>query len=33
MWIFGYGEEWRKSDGQNILQMKKFWHILEKKEP
>jgi len=28
----GYGEEWRKSVGQDILQMKKCCQGLEKKE-
>src|SRR6218665_328660 len=26
----GLGEEWRKSAGQNIRQMKKYWKLLER---
>src|SRR6218665_495580 len=29
----GLGEEWRKSAGQNIRQMKKYWKRLERKDP
>src|SRR6218665_3069768 len=29
----GLGEEWRKSAGQNIRQMKKYWKLLERKDP
>src|SRR6218665_4182161 len=29
----GLGEEWRKSVGQNIRQMKKYWKRLERKDP
>ena len=29
----GLGEEWRKSAGQNIRQMKKYWKRLERNDP
>jgi len=28
-----FGEDWRKSAGQNVRQMKKYWKRLEKKDP